>query len=350
MKLKDETGIPPEKIKTFPWLQAPFMMRGRFGLDKWNWLNKEWAWQAQQTLDKHVARVIDPESTLISLSGSGLHAGKKVQSNGHKYICDRGSSHIVYQDRLLEEEYKKWGFEFTGVDPRMIRKEQAEYDQADFITVPSGFVKNSFIDMGVSPDKIIKIPYGARLDRFSKVAEPSDNSFRILWVGGVSIRKGFMYLLKAFQQLKHPSKELLVIGNVSKEIKQLLANENLDNIEFRGIVPNSNLPGIYSSSHVFVLPSIEEGLALVQGEAIACGCPIISSANTGAEDLITHGREGFVIPIRSSDAILQRLQELIENPFLRETMSEAAQEKTRSIGGWDEYGANYINFLKSKVD
>ncbi len=346
-KLKDEQGIPSEKIRTFPWLQGPFMMRGRLGLEKWNWLNKEWAWLAQNTLDAHVARHIRQESIVIALSGSGLRAGKRAQDKGGMYVCDRGSSHILYQDRLLSEEYKKWGFSFTGIDKRIIKKEESEYELADMITVPSEFVKRSFLEMGVPSEKLRKIPYGARLERFSKTGEPDKNIFRILWVGGVSIRKGFMYLLHAFQQIKHPGKELMVIGSLTPEVKQLLQRENLERVVFKGIVPNNQLPDIYSTSHVFVLPSIEEGLAMVQGEALACGCPIISSVNSGAEDIITDRVEGFVIPIRSSEAILTRLQQFIDDPSLRQLMSEAAQRKTRMLGGWDTYGLNYIGMLDS---
>lgn len=346
-QLKDEQGIPNEKIRTFPWLQAPFMMRRRIGLDKWKWLNREWAWLAHQSLDQYVARQIHQPLFVVALSGSGLRSGKKAQQYGGKHICDRGSSHIRYQDQILKEEYKRWDLPFAGVDPRSIEKEEREYVQADIITVPSGFVKRSFIEMGVPADKLAKVTYGARLDRFSKTGEPVQNKFVVLWVGGVTIRKGFMYLLHAFQKLKYPNKELLVIGVVSEEIKSLLRNENLDGVVFKGTVQNAELPAVYSSANVFVLPSIEEGLAMVQGEALACGCPVIASANTGSEDIITDGVEGFVIPIRSSESILLRLEQLSDQPHLREEMSVAAQQRTRMLGGWDAYGENFVNMLKS---
>src|SRR5690606_19156483 len=96
-----------------------------------------------------------------------------------------------------------------------------EYRQADAITVPSTFVRKSFIDLGVPAHKVHKVTYGARLERFSRTKDPDKNSFRVLWVGAVTLRKGFLYLLRAFNQLSHPNKELLVIGNVSQEIKRL---------------------------------------------------------------------------------------------------------------------------------
>ena len=130
-KLSDEPGIPPSKIKTFPWLHAPYMARGKFGLDRWPWLRRGWAWHAHQTLDRYVASKIHNPTILIALSGLGLDAGRKTQSVGGIHICDRGSSHIRIQDQLLTEEYERYGAEWPGIDPRSIDKEEAEYHQAD---------------------------------------------------------------------------------------------------------------------------------------------------------------------------------------------------------------------------
>lgn len=347
MKLRDELGIPTEKIKSFPWFHAPYMFLMQKGVQKSSWFTKELSWIARATLDKHVASSLKSPGVIVSLSSTGLHAGNRNQALGGKYICDRGSSHITFQDRILSEEYKKWGLNYLGIDKRIIEKELLEYQQADVITVPSEFVRQSFIALGVPKDKVHKVTYGARLERFSRLQDPEKNQFRVLWVGAVTLRKGFIYLLRAFQRFSHPNKELLVIGQVSQEVKSLLEKESLANVRFLGQVANATLPGIYSSSHVFALSSIEEGLALVQGEAMACGCPIIATPNTGSEDLITDGKEGFVVPIRSSDEIQHRLQQLADEPELRDQMGEYALEKVKSLGGWDHYGNNYVKILES---
>lgn len=87
-----------------------------------------------------------------------------------------------------------------------------------------------------------------------------------------------------------------------------------------------------SSSHVLVLPSVEEGLALVQAQTMACGCPLISSTNTGGEDLFSDGVEGFLVPIRSPEAIAERLQQVADDPDLQQRMSEAGSSRVRRIG------------------
>lgn len=346
-KLRDESGIPREKIFTYPWLQSFYMSRWRIGLEGWEWLKKETAWMAHETLDRHVAGQIKEPTTLIALSGSGLCAGKAAKKLGGNYICDRGSSHISFQNQILKEEYKRWRIPFTGVDPRMIEKEEKEYEFADRITIPSEFVRQSFLSKGVPARKLVKISYGARLDRFQKTGECPENKFRVLWVGNVSVRKGFFDLLTAFHKLDHPQKELLVAGPVPAEVKNRLSSFPLEGVTFLGMVPNYSLPNIYSTAHVFVLPSIEEGLAMVQGEALACGCPVIATKHAGAEDLFTDGKEGFIVPIRSPEEICNRLQQLADDPQLRNNMSEAAIRRVKDLKGWNTYGLAFEALISS---
>lgn len=348
-KLKDETGIPKDKIHTFPWLMAPFMKRKILGLHKWWWLSKQWEWATKQSLDHYVAKNLNKPCVLITLSGSGLQAMKKNKALGGLNICDRGSTHIVFQDAILKEEYKRWGDTFKGIDSRVIQKEIQEYELADFITVPSSYVKNTFIEQGVAADKIKVIPYGANLQRFQKVAEPNANQFQVLWVGAVSLRKGFLYLLEAFNLLDYPQKKLVVIGSIAEEIKPLLINYSLTSVDFKGNVPNAHLKEYYSNSHVLVLTSIEEGLAMVQGEALACGCPVIATPNTGCEEIISDGVEGFIVEVRNVSQLTQKLSLLAHNPNLRAKMSDEAIKRVKSIGGWDTYGNVWRNLLNDLI-
>ena len=84
---------------------------------------------------------------------------------------------------------------------------------------------------------------------------------------------------------------------------------------------------------------------MVQGEALACGCPVIATPNTGSEDLFEHSKEGFRIPIRNSQAILEAFEALLDQPELRKDMSDQALKKVQSLGGWDTYGEQFTQFL-----
>jgi glycosyltransferase involved in cell wall biosynthesis len=115
-------------------------------------------------------------------------------------------------------------------------------------------------------------------------------------------------------------------------------------------MPQTELKSLMSRSHVMVLPSIEEGLAMVQAQAMACGCPVVASRNTGGEDLFSDGHEGFIVPIRDANALATRLQQLADQPELRAAMARRALARVQSLGGWRDYGqkamAIYDDMLK----
>jgi alpha-maltose-1-phosphate synthase len=342
-------GVPREKVRTFPWIHTPQFILSGWGLIPAG-LNREIAWTMFRTFDAWISKTLPRCDAVIAISGTGLQTGKTAQAMGAKYFCDRGSSHIRYQDRILREEFAIWGVKRDVlVDPRMIAREEAEYEQADAITVPSEFVRRSFLDMGVPCHKLHKVPYGVRLERFRRTVEPPPDRFEVLFAGGVSLRKGVPYLLQAFARLRHPHKRLRIAGAMNTEFRPILAHLPQENVEFLGALPQNQLAAVMSSSHVMVLPSIEEGLALVQGQALACGCPLISTVHTGGEDLFTDGVEGFLVPIRSPEAIAEKLQLLADDPALQQRMSEAALRRVRQIGGWKEYGEAWIRLLRSQL-
>ena len=349
-KLQDE-DIPAERLETFPWLQTQYMALSKWGLLGDGRLQRELAWHAHETLDRHVARRLPDSDVLFALSGSGLTCGREAQRRGAKYICDRGSSHIRYQDAILREEFRRWGETFAGIDPRVIAKEEAEYEAADIVTVPSTFAYRSFLKMGVPESKLRKVPYGADLRRFEKVADPDPEAFDVLFVGQVAFRKGVPDLIEAFRLLKHPKKHLRIVGGMCPEMTRYLKNHRVpDHVEFLGHIPQPELKQIMSWSHAMILPSIEEGLALVQAQALACGCPVIGTRHTGAEDLFTDGKEGFIVPIRDPRAIADRLQLLADDPQRRAAMSEAALQRVKALGGWTEYGNQMAHVMKDLVE
>lgn len=341
-KLRDE-GLPQSKIKTFPWLQTIYMGMGRYNLRQ-PWLDRHLACLAHETLSRHASRRLGDGDIVVALSGQGLEAGQTMQRRGGHFVCDRASSHIRYQDQILREEFARWGAVFPGVDERGMNREENEYASADMITVPSAFARRSFIQMGVAPEKVQLAPFGVELRRFSKVASPAADEFQVLFVGQVSFRKGVPYLLEAFRQFRHPRKRLVIIGSVQSEILPVLRGLPA-NVQVLGPKPQPELKEWMSRSHVMMLPSIEEGLAYVQAQAMACGCPVIGTSHTGAEDLFTDGHEGFIVPIRDIEALRDRLEMLTESE-LRERMSHACLSRVLEIGGWRDYGKKYIEILK----
>jgi len=151
--------------------------------------------------------------------------------------------------------------------------------------------------------------------------------------------------LQAFAELRHPKKRLTVVGAVQEHIRPLLERLPTEDVTFLGATPQAELIDRISRSHVMVLPSIEEGLALVQAQAMACACPVIATFATGAEDLFTDGVEGFIVADRDVDGLASHMQQLADDATLRNWMGDAARQRVKSLGGWDEYGRRWDEFL-----
>lgn len=337
-KLRNE-NLPQNMIRTFPWLQSSYMA--------FPWkqhlphsLIQHWEHLTATTFGNWVAKSLPECDLYVGLSGSSLPAGKSAHQHGAAYVCDRGSAHIRVQDQLLREEHALWDMPFAGIDPRTIAREEAEYAEADMITVPSIFAYRSFIEQGVPDEKLSLLPYGVNVSRFQPVAEPAPDRFDILYVGAMSLQKGIQYLVQAYQKINHSNKSLTFVGAPSLELIQMLKMRNLwpEDAKVLGHVPQTELKNIMSRSHVLVLPSVQDGFGMVMAQAMACACPVIASRNTGGEDLFIDGDEGYIVPIRDADALKERLQRLADKPELRAAMGKRALARVQALGGWSSYG------------
>lgn len=342
-RLKRE-GLAHEYVGTFPLLHAADHVLARTTFYPRSVSTVVNRWNAE-AFDEWTARVIPECDALVSISGSGLKTGRVLQRKGGKFVCDRGSTHQRFQTALLRAEYVRWHVAPEPEKLHITLREEAIYEAADAITVPSQVARRSFVQMGVPAAKVEVIPYGVRLDRFRRSEDPPADSFEVLFAGGVSVRKGIPYLLQAFADLRHPKKRLTVIGAVAGGMQQLLKRLPQDSVRFLGSLPQAELIEHMGRSHVLVLPSVEEGLALVQAQAMACECPVIATRATGAEDLFSDGVEGFIVEDRDTVALTARMQMLAGDPLMQRAMAVAALARVQRLGGWDAYGDHWDRFL-----
>ena len=342
-------GLSPELVSTFPWLTVAAHGAGRLGFHS---IQRSLNWPLIRTFDSWLSGRIEPCDVFHCLSSFGVASHRVAKArHGALTICDRGSSHIQFQDDILREEYFKLGIPYRPIDPRVIGRELTEYEECDVIFVPSRFVQRSFIERGIAEEKLRVVPYGVDLEMF-RPARKDDKMFRIIYVGEISVRKGIHYLLEAAARFPETEVEVWLIGAVSPEAQALL-QRHAGRFRHFGVIPRAELYRYYSQGSVFVIASIEEGLALVQAQAMACGLPVIATTNTGAEDLFSDGVEGFVVPIRDADAIAERIARLLSRPDDREMMAQAALKRVAAIGGWDAYGQRalsaYVSGLTSRA-
>jgi glycosyltransferase involved in cell wall biosynthesis len=303
-------------------------------------ITSQLAYLAKIEQDRVASRYINEADVFLFYNGSGLHSCKKARGTRIITVAEAVNSHVHYQEQLLKNEYERLKLPWTPFHQAEKGRRMEEYELADYILLPSEFVRTSFLELGFPAEKLIKVPYGfnqlTTLDMNTGESKPKD-TFTILYVGSISVRKGLHYLLTAFEKLKHPGKRLIIVGPESKP-NGLEHCKIPDNVIFTGVLKGDELAKAYRSADVFCLPSIEEGLALVLGEALSFGLPIIATVNSGATDIITDGREGFVVPIQDGDNIMNKLQLLAEDLPAYQRMKAYASEKALSLNGWDATG------------
>jgi glycosyltransferase involved in cell wall biosynthesis len=304
-----------------------------------------------QYFDYKASKYINYKDVDILVGWSGF--SKMCFVRAKKYNCikilERGSSHIKFQKEILMQEYKSLGIKPDVPSNKMVNKEIEEYNLADYISVPSQYVKESFIKFGIKESKIITVPYGVDLKEFSLIKNRKriDNKFRIICTGTVSIRKGSHYLLWAFQNLKLANSELIFVGDIGQDFSKFIKEySNIKNIKFIKKQKQETLKYYYNDSDLFVICSIEEGLAMVQAQAMACGLPVICTTNTGGSEIVDDGVNGYVIPIRNVEILMYKIKDLYQNRDKLNEMGKCAYVKANKQLSWKKYGDRMIDMYR----
>ena len=182
------------------------------------------------------------------------------------------------------------------------------------------YVNNTF------PGDYEIIPYGIDFKHFSTDVAPmpqyQDGKINILFVGRLEKRKGLRYLLEAYGKLKWdlPNIRLIVVGpgNPDKESYRVLSSQNLQDVEFVGLVSYDDLPRYYASADIFCSPATgAESFGIVLLEAMSAGKPVVASDIEGFRGVMTHGEQGLLVPKKDSNALAEALGMLARDPELR---------------------------------
>jgi glycosyltransferase involved in cell wall biosynthesis len=228
----------------------------------------------------------------------------------------RASAHICTQDRLLREEEVRTGAAQDRPSRWMIQREMREYGLADAIRVLSTFAYNSFIAEGVASQRLRLILSGVEIGAFRASQESVEDRcrrivsgapLRVLNVGTFSFRKGAWDIAEVINQLDSDRFEFRFVGPIASEATGV-ARKLRGKATLVPKVPQAQLPSIYAWADLFVLPTIEDGFPAVLGQAAAAGLPILTTPNGAGHDLVHDGRNGWVLPIRSPEAIVDRLR------------------------------------------
>lgn len=285
-------------------------------------------------------RYIDKADIFLVAVSYGLFSSQKARKNGAIIVLDMINAHPRFCIDTLKEEAKLLNITIKVSDEYYLKRMEKEFQIADFILVPSEFVYKTLINEGIQAHKIRVIPYGVNIDRFS-VKQKKDTVFRIIFVGTLTIRKGVHYLLKAYEELNLKNSELLLVGKPANDIKPFLKKYE-GHFKHIPVVPHKFINDYYTNSSIFILPSLVEGSALVVYEAMACGLPVIVTENCGS--IVRDKKEGFIIPIRDTESLKEKILLLYNNEQIRQEMGKAAREQVERYS-WRRYQEDLINNL-----
>lgn len=272
-----------------------------------------------------------------------LRAGKL----GITKILEKYSAPLSLDYELVSEEHRLWAgweppYPSRAVFQERIDCDQAEWDAADAIICPSGFVADGMISLGVPPEKLYQVPYGVETATFAVRREPWDGRrpLRLLFLGGISLRKGAQYVYKAVKNLGGRQVVCRMVGPVSirEPYRELLRTQ----AELTGQIARSEVRRHYEWADLFVFPSICEGSATVVYEALSAGLPVITTPNAGS--VVRDGVDGFIVPIRDAEALAAKIELLATAPELLAHLARNARERAAEFT-WEKYGERLTQAL-----
>jgi len=203
------------------------------------------------------------------------------------------------------------------------------------VIVPSAFVRSTLESHQSCTAPIHVVPFGspspsAHLPPSRASGEP----LLVLHVGSLGQRKGLSYTLEAIEALGSSVRLSLIGRPTSSRCAPL--NAVLERHHWIESLPHHQILEQMRQHDVLVLSSLFEGYALVISEALSQGLPVIATANSGATEAVRDGVEGFIVPIRSSEAIAERLQELADDRDLLAAMRVACLRRAAELS-WSVY-------------
>jgi glycosyltransferase involved in cell wall biosynthesis len=267
----------------------------------------------------------------------------------------RGSCHIRVQDRLLREEEARAGAPIDRPSTWRLAREEREYALADRVLVLSSFARRTFLDEGVSAERLWLNPLALPVESFSpgaatvqertrRLSRPGP--LRVLTVGRMCFQKGLLDFAEVCRALEPTDASFRVVGTIQPEARAL-CDQLAARVDFHPACPRSKLGPHFAWADVFLLPTIQDGFALVLAEAIAAGIPVITTHNSGGPDLLAlDARYGALVPIRDPGAIVDQLRSLqADRPALALRTAEVSATPPRRT--WADVGRDLVDYARS---
>lgn len=356
--------IPRERLDLHPWREL-----ARLGCSGLGWssvVQHETGWASvdavYQDLDRKVGRKIlagsrhdasRKPSWVYAYEDGALQSFLAARSAGIQRAYELPIAYWETSRKLLEMEAQRWpawaGTLVGTVDsPAKLERKTRELELADLVVVPSQFVRRSLPDWMRQEQRIVVAEFGSpAISTSASEAEEAlrrkkSEKMRVLFAGSLSQRKGLADLFEAMRMLGRNDVELVLMGSPVESLEFYRGHDVP--FTFEETRPHHQVLDLMRSCDVLVLPSIVEGRALVQQEALACGLPLIITPNTGGEDLVKEGETGFVVPIRSPESIAGKISWFADHRGDLELMREPCVKVARACT-WERYAGIILDSL-----
>lgn len=254
--------------------------------------------------------------------------------------------------KILEEEADRWpAWAATLVGPvdsdAKLERKTRELELAETIVVPSRFVERSLPSWLKPKQRVIVAQFGSPDAGSGGDPEARGNRsagarLRVLFAGSMTQRKGLADLFQAIQILNRGDVELVVMGSPIAPMD--FYSRQLSTFTYEPPRPHREVLELMRTCDVLALPSVVEGRAMVQQEALACGLPIIVTPNAGGEDLVEEGRTGFLVPVRSPETIAEKIAWFADRrQALADMRPDCAAMAARY--SWTEYAGRILHSI-----
>jgi glycosyltransferase involved in cell wall biosynthesis len=334
--------VPPElvgKLHTFDWEFLRYLVR-----QKWAGSNPVKRYQALDTFHQEfsqsmIRKGLGQATHVFCMQAEGFDFIEFAKKQGLVVVTDVYISPIV--NKILQIERERYPGLESETPSENLQRDEAVFrricEVTDVFIAPSQFVLDGLREFGVSRERCNLIPYAVDNSWFNLNNSPIKN--RILFVGAAGLRKGIHILGMAAQKLNRENYEFRIAGSVSDVIRN---HEITKKLRFLEQIPRAEIQHEFAQADIFVLPSLAEGSAGVIYEALAVGLPVIATKAAGS--VVRDGIEGFIVPEGDSEALAERIEELLENRELRDRMASAARVRAMDFT-WDKYAEKLLTVL-----
>lgn len=312
-----------------------------------------------KSFDKYVALQLNQAAkkgvnAVYAYEDGAAYSFAAAKEIGLKNLYDLPIGYWKAARRLLKDEAElrpEWAATLTGFKDSLekLSRKDEELKLADQIFVASSFTAKTLEDYPGRLAPIKVIPYGFPMAAVDRQYEPAVNkrNLKILFVGGLSQRKGIANLFEAIEEFKNHV-ELTVVGRKAVDNCAAL-NQALTKHKWISSLPHTEILNLMKTQDVLIFPSLFEGFGLVITEAMSQGTPVITTERTAGPDLIKHGENGWLIEAGSTDSLKDAIENLLSNPSLTAKIGKEAL-KTAQKRPWQSYGLELAKAIVEFTD